>query len=755
MNSQIKKYQQKIFNKLFATLPSVKKANGFNENSNFDFKINHFYYSYNKDFWFTNYENDDKYYFLFGLRDKPINDIYGNDICFIIDFDKNIRFNNDCLGLFAIKNSEIHILINIKILKERYPNIDISDFKISKFKSFDNSIELEIIDLADFDNGFIDNIEKLIKMSAMTKSEIPRVVKTDALGNKIIITQMNTILEDLVNGKSENEAIAHANVSENTYNYWINRGKQDFGEIYVQFYQYINGIKSRQYKSDDSEEINDISTEKIISVDEGIYEPILAEYEDLFNSMNQTGIAWVDKTGSKWIYSRNVNGKTINLSADTITGLYEEVINNDLIWGIRDYDNAKKFIEIPDDFEIPLRFQVEESDTGINFNGDPNIYAPLPEEYEKSFNSMNQSGIAWVNQIGSKLYYVRSTGRRSIRLSGENIYDLYEKVKKSNQIWGIRDYDRARKFIYFPDDFEIPLRFQVEEPNVKITVEADSGIYAPLPEEYEKSFNSMNQSGIAWVNQYGKRWVYAKKSKGKTIQISDENIYMLYEKVKNANHIWGIRDYDRAKKFIDIPKDFEIPKKEQKEIVSDNEINELIYAPLSKDQLSKFNPNPNNKSGIAWVNKVGNQWFYQRQRNGKTVRISDSDIVKLHEKVINNNQIWGIIDINKARKAIETNSIDDKKPPKVIKPTIIKSNVTVNYIEKSSNEFEIIIKGVIKNKNLMDVLIRLDSFKENIKRIITTSINKESDIFIELEINGNSLNAFEEKIEDFGWMINK
>ena len=186
-------------------------------------------------------------------------------------------------------------------------------------------------------------------------------------------------------------------------------------------------------------------------------------------------------------------------------------------------------------------------------------------------------------------------------------------------------------------------------------------------------------------------------------------------------------------------------------------VDDSIYAPLSRDQLSKFNPHPNNKTGIAWVNKVGDNWIYQRQRNGKVIRFNDSSIVKLHEKVIKNNQIWGIIDIEKARRVIETNSLADEqdvKPSKEIKP-IIDSKVTVNYIEKPRNEYEILIKGIVRNKDLIDVLNRLDLFKENIKRIITNSINNESDIFIELVVNKYSLRAFEEKIEDLGWKINK
>lgn len=807
MNDQINQYQQRLFYKLFATLPSVRKADGFSNDLNFDCVIDSFYYFKNKDFWFTRDKQKDKFLYLFGLKNKPVKDISGKDACLILDFDKNIQFNENSLGLFSIKSSEIHILINYNILKERYPYINTSNFKITNFKSFDSSIDLEVIDLGNLDS-FIGNIEKLINAAYMIKSQNDnnpekikeysdackicskkksnfkldsnlnnlkkskpelcgkciekivasefytkltpllkgnnsdeikfakekfgndqqfeiglkllekykiiqyigikklfytldknsylvkkyikysdknnllidnikldkfdkspeetgddnfqenkikkqmKIVKTDSFGNKNTIDQMNRILEDLSKGKSEEETIKNANISKNTYNYWINRGKQEFGEIYVQFYQYVNEIKSELDEPMAIDKDDKPNDNKESIVDNGIYEPLIAEYEELFNSMNQTGIAWVNQNGSAWVYSRNINGKIVDLTANTITELYKKVINNNLIWGIRDYELAKKFIDFPDDFEIPSKPQVRKHDVDVEIELDSGIYSPLPEEYEQSFTSMNNSGIAWVNQIGSKLYYVKSVNGRNIRLSGDNIYDLYEKVKKANQIWGIRDYSRA--------------------------------------------------------NQY-----------------------------------------------IKIPKDFEIPKKQKKEIIQDTEIDESIYDPLPLDQLSKFNPNPNNKTGIAWVNKVGNTWHYQRQKNGKSVRISDSDIVKLHKKVIDNGQIWGIIDIDKAHKVIKTNSIDDEKPSKPVKQ-VKTSKVTVNYIGKSINKIEIFIKGIIKNKDLVDILVRLDLFKGNINRIITTSPNKEEyEIFIELEINKKLIDLFEEKIKDLGWKINK
>ena len=53
MNNQIKQYQNRLFYKLFATLPSIKNVKDFNKGSNFDFEIKNFYFYRTRDFWFT------------------------------------------------------------------------------------------------------------------------------------------------------------------------------------------------------------------------------------------------------------------------------------------------------------------------------------------------------------------------------------------------------------------------------------------------------------------------------------------------------------------------------------------------------------------------------------------------------------------------------------------------------------------------------------------------------------------------------
>ena len=485
--------------------------------------------------------------------------------------------------------------------------------------------------------------------------QIPQIKKTDKFGSGITETQMNQILKSLANGMSEKEAVQNADISENTYKYWLNRGKQEFGEIYTQFYQYVTRIKNSEIKinkeiPNDTSELNDKMEEKL----KNILTPLPQEYEELFKSTktNKTGIAWVNKIGNRWIYSRQVDGKPVNISAYTLTELHEQVVKNNFVWGIRDYEKASKFIDIPNDFKIPQK----------------------------------------------------------------------QKTIDKSQI---------------------------------IPESIDSDIYAPLPDELSITFNptQANKTGIAWVNKSGSNWRYSRKINGKSVEVIDENIYELHKKVKNLNYDWGIRDYEKAKNIIKIPENYQPQFKETKT----DKLNTDIYAPLPEKYMKSFNPNQPNKTGIAWVNPVGNKWVYQRKVNGIPIKFSDSDIRKLHDVVIKNNHVWGITDYDKAEKIIETNNIPYTNEKKIeeTKPTISSRNVKVTYIEKSDYEVDILIKGIIKKNELIKLLNRLELFEENIQRIITTSINKKVDIFIELELNKYSLKSFEEEIDDLNWKINK
>jgi len=658
-----------------------------------------------------------------------------------------IPFSNEDNNKQEYENKEI----NRKIFFENFKNGKTKE-QSAEYSNLDLSLVHEwYLKGQNNEEPYRDFYNKYIEIKNNKPKDIPRITKKEKYSNYKTVSQMNIILESLAKGMSEKEAVKKSGISFNTYKYWLNRGKQEFGAQYTQFYHYVVELKQN---NDTSTDINDNIDELLVPLDE--------EYEMHFRplKMNRTGIAWVNIIGKKWIYQKTHEKKPIKISNSNIYKLYQEVKDNNLPWGIRDLNIAKSLIQKHYDLTDKNAETPAKVSKNAENKADSGIYAPLPEKYEQSFKSspMNKSGIAWVNNpsTGKKWIYEKRDNGEIIRFVDEDIYELYNKVKKANHIWGIRDYSKAKKIIDIPDDFEIPQK-QINMDKSKIIPEfIDPDIYAPLPEELTSTFNptQANKTGIAWVNKSGSKWKYSRKINGKTIEVIDENIYELHKKVKDLNYDWGIKDYQKAKEIIIIPENYQPAQRFEEPYINEkyDEISTDIYAPLPKKYLNSFNPKQPNKTGIAWVNLTGSKWTYQRRIDGLPVKFSDSDIRKLHEVVIKNGHIWGIIDFDKAKKVIERNPIPSEN---IKKHPITSGNVTVTYIEKSLNEFDIIIKGIIKNTELINLLNRLELFEENIKRIITTAISNQVDIFIELELKKYSLRIFENKIDDLNWKIIK
>ena len=470
--------------------------------------------------------------------------------------------------------------------------------------------------------------------------------------------------------------------------------------------------------------------------------------------MNQSGIAWVNKpsTGTKWYYTKQVNGELIKFIDEDIYNLYKKVKNANHIWGIRDYSRARNIINIPEDFEIPKKEKITDKSKNIPNIIDHDIYAPLPEELNFTFNSAqpNKTGIAWVNKSGSNWRYSRQLNGKPVEVIDENIYELHKKVKNLGLDWGIRDYDKAKMIIRIPKNYKPTYLEKESEP-------INTDIYAPLPNRYMWSFNPKqeNKSGIAWVNRIGNKWVYQRNVNGKTILLKDSDIKKLHEIVIKNNHIWGIINYEKAKKVIENEINDEL--EDEFKITPIYVFNNKIIAPLS----DKFNP-PETETGIAWVDISASNFIYSRIKNGQRKEFGDTDLNRLFNKVIFEGLEWGIIDYKKASKYI--NIPKDFSPEKYNENrennnTIIKNtssnNIFVNYLKIDENNINIIIRGIIKNNEFIDILNKLKSFENNFKRIITNSFENGTDIFIELNLNSALLKDFEEVITEFNWKINK
>lgn len=438
--------------------------------------------------------------------------------------------------------------------------------------------------------------------------------------------------------------------------------------------------------------------------DKGILSPLPEGMKGI--KVSKTGFAWVNKVGKKYYYTRKYSNKQVRISGETINDLYEKVKGKGELWGVSDLDNAKATLRL-----IESEFK------------DPGIYAPLPVKYAEKFSKKtNQTGIAWVNKIGNNFIYSRSVNGKNIRLKDSDITELYRKVKSKNQVWGIRDYDNASKYIEIPENSK----------KGKVT-EIDPKIYAPLKERYMKNFRKENETGIAWVNKSGNNYIYTRNVNGKINTFSDPDIYELYHKVKSKNQVWGIRDYRKASKIIDIPES----------LIEDDEAETGFYSQLPEKYLKNCDET---NTGIAWVNKINEKWIYNLKIKDKIIRLTDTDVNRLHEKVLNNNGIWGITDLKKAKKTVENKVPENKK--------VKSSNINVNFIQKTKSKYDVIIKGTIRSNQLFKILKQLEEYENSVRRIMTTTIRNDVDLFIEMEMNLKSKKDFEEKNKEYGWKIN-
>lgn len=170
-----------------------------------------------------------------------------------------------------------------------------------------------------------------------------------------------------------------------------------------------------------------------------------------------------------------------------------------------------------------------------------------------------------------------------------------------------------------------------------------------------------------------------------------------------------------------------------------------IYASLPLKWKEYFKDLPMNKSGIAWVTRMGNNWVYQRQIDKKQIRISNPDIHKLHKEVLKQNHVWGIRNQKLAKQVIDGSDI--------VKPSTEKVNV--KYVRLNKKEFNAVAKGQIENNELVKVMNKLKFFELDIENMQIKRIKGKTEISIELTLNVSLLNSFENAVLDLGWGLIK
>ena len=170
---------------------------------------------------------------------------------------------------------------------------------------------------------------------------------------------------------------------------------------------------------------------------------------------------------------------------------------------------------------------------------------------------------------------------------------------------------------------------------------------------------------------------------------------------------------------------------------SKNPVNADIMAPLPVVWKHHFKKRPN-KSGFAWVYRSNNKWFYSRKMDDKKVVYSDYVLKNLHKKVVGANNLWGVTDVDKAKKSLAVNT----------------KRVRVKIQRINKNKFRANVQGFVKNKYLLTVLNRMKFFEKDVVKREIKQINSNS-TFIKIEYVSDIsiLNSFEQSAKGLKWRV--
>ena len=432
--------------------------------------------------------------------------------------------------------------------------------------------------------------------------EYPLIKPEKYKDNHSITLLMNRIIKLLSKGKTEKEACKIADFPYDTYKYWINRGKQNMGEVYVDFYNEIKSIKQLKSKIDD-ELNNNLNETNELTFDSKKYEKykfLLKPVHDYPGKGNRTGFAWTNKIGKQWIYTKSINKKQLKISDENFFKLYEKVISQKQIWGFIDKEKALQTVKNEENedpnwnldvfLEICRNLNPQEFDNSEQKEHiAKDILDPLPDKFEENFQKPSKTGFAWVNKTSNKWTYSRSFNGETVVFRNDNIYNLFNEVIENKLTWGVRNLKLAEKSL---NENKIP-KSPVENinnaqdiPNLNETIELlpekYKDILKPIDEKNKDNFWTESVSGFAWVDKLKDNWRYSHSVNGKRKYFSAENIFLIYDYANKNNCGWGVRDYDKAISLIKEELN-QINTKETSNTTSEKE-NNMFISYLSRDE---------------------------------------------------------------------------------------------------------------------------------------------------------------------------
>lgn len=114
-----------------------------------------------------------------------------------------------------------------------------------------------------------------------------------------------------------------------------------------------------------------------------------------------------------------------------------------------------------------------------------------------------------------------------------------------------------------------------------------------------------------------------------------------------------------------------------------------------------------------------------------------------------NTHLDSFSDLEKAQHTLEISGIKNItyiETKEDTTPNIKKEDINMISIETKSIFTEVIIKGTIKNTELINLLNYLKEFEKNINKLISTNNKEYTDIFIEMKLEDSELEILTDKL---------
>ncbi len=170
-----------------------------------------------------------------------------------------------------------------------------------------------------------------------------------------------------------------------------------------------------------------------------------------------------------------------------------------------------------------------------------------------------------------------------------------------------------------------------------------------------------------------------------------------------------------------------------------------LYHKFNNDKLLVF--------AIIW-NLLDND-LLETIEEEKIYKLKDETTINNFQNKVSNEKFINIINIH------ETTKINHPTNPKTQKSPDFDNNYhndnVMNYFitNKTTQFFEIIVKGIINNDYLFKLLNDLEMFNQSLKRIVTYKIDpNNTEVLFELKSDLDSLNIIIDKLEKFEWIKN-